>query len=288
MVGNYQTSDDIVAYIKKLEERIGVLEKCNPLNNGTIDEGGLLVKGGGRVTTIDGTTGAQTQFGQGQLAIWQDVINRPNAYGLIYCDPSSSNNLFRIFPPHDSGTGLENSVTLQGRGPTSAGNFWVYTDGSLNLNGVTGTSITDASNITLNAPELRIYSLPTDSTPDYTLGLNTTGGIPVMVLVTSSKRYKQDIETAALDLDAVLNIRPVTFHDIADVQKLGADAPVNFGVIAEELHALGLGDLLVTYKDGVPDAVKYDRIAVALIPIIKHQAAQIAELTKRVAILEVL
>ena len=290
MAGGYNHSPDgmagFAAKIAGLQRQIDALRSAAGLTSAVIGKGGILVKDGGRVTTIDAATGAQTQFGQGRISLWQDAVSRPDAFGLIYSDPGAENNVFRIFPPHDSGTGLENSVTLQGRSATDPGNYWVYTDGELNLSGGTGTNLADGVRISLAASRIELYNIPSVASPSYQLGYNFDGTNWSVVFVTSSRRYKQDIEAADLDPDAVLGIRPVTFRDIASVEKSGVDAPVNFGVIAEELHDLGLGDLLVTYKDGEPDAVKYDRIGLALVPAIKRQAEQIADLTARLEALE--
>lgn len=48
------------------------------------------------------------------------------------------------------------------------------------------------------------------------------------------------------------------------------------GLIAEDLDALGL-DWLVDYgEDGQPEGVRYDRIALALLPVIQRQEQRIA------------
>lgn len=142
----------------------------------------------------------------------------------------------------------------------------------------------DANWIALQAPLITLYDIPTLGASDYTIGYNNATGL---CFVTSSARYKQDIAPATIDPAKVLDIEPVTFRDITAVEKNGDDAKTNFGVIAEQLHDLGLGDLLVTYnEDGQPDAVKYDRIALAMLPVMKAQQAQIDALTARLDVLE--
>jgi hypothetical protein len=51
------------------------------------------------------------------------------------------------------------------------------------------------------------------------------------------------------------------------------------GLIAEDIAQIPvLKDLLVEYKDGQPNSVYYDRIAAALIPLLKDHEARINKL----------
>lgn len=105
---------------------------------------------------------------------------------------------------------------------------------------------------------------------------DTTG---VLRRSTSSRRYKDDIEDAE-DMPAILDVQPRTWVDKND-----PDGARHFGAIAEELDDLGLHELVV-YVDDEPEAIAYDRIAVALIPVVRAQRDLIADLAARVAALE--
>lgn len=93
--------------------------------------------------------------------------------------------------------------------------------------------------------------------------------------VPSSRRYKKNIKPSAVDPDAVLAMQLVTFlYKVEiDTDRIGE---LQHGLIAEDLDALGL-DWLVDYgEDGQPEGVRYDRIALALLPVIQRQEQRIA------------
>lgn len=89
--------------------------------------------------------------------------------------------------------------------------------------------------------------------------------------LTSSRRFKQDIGDALLSREVLRSLRVVFFRYIADVESAGAAAAVHLGLIAEEVHDLGL-TWLVDYEDGVPYALN-DRF----IPFVALLLAQDAE-----------
>jgi hypothetical protein len=84
--------------------------------------------------------------------------------------------------------------------------------------------------------------------------------------VPSSRRYKQDIETFEIDAATVAQLRVVSFRYIAAVNNPDYVAVTEIGLIAEEVHALGLTWLVDYDSDGLPQGVKYERLAIALIP----------------------
>lgn len=96
---------------------------------------------------------------------------------------------------------------------------------------------------------------------------------------TSSRRYKKNINTAHVDDAAVEQLRPVLY------EAMNSDDGEKFlGLIAEEIADLDdpVLDLLVS-RDyyGKPDAVRYDRLAVALIPIIQRLIQRVSDLEAR-------
>ncbi|WIM97710.1 tail fiber domain-containing protein [Actinoplanes oblitus] len=100
---------------------------------------------------------------------------------------------------------------------------------------------------------------------------------------TSSRRYKTDINDAVIELDLFRQLRVVSFQDRAEVEALGvAAAPHHLGLIAEEVHDLGLTQL-VQYRDTedgpVPDGVQYARLTLGLIQ-------QLADAERRITALE--
>lgn len=96
---------------------------------------------------------------------------------------------------------------------------------------------------------------------------------------TSSRRYKQDI--TEYNSKAILEACPVLYRDKGEVSRYGDDARMYLGFIAEDLHDLGLTEL-VDYIDGQPDSVLYDRISAALLVVIKDQEKRIQALEAKV------
>lgn len=102
--------------------------------------------------------------------------------------------------------------------------------------------------------------------------------------VPSSRRFKRDIKDAALDPADILGIRLVSYRYKDAVAEAGDDAPVDVGVIAEEVDALGLS-FLIDYEideegNARPFGFKYERLAVALLAVVKDLAGRVAELER--------
>ena len=90
----------------------------------------------------------------------------------------------------------------------------------------------------------------------------------------SSKRYKTNIETLATEAEDILQLRPVSFQHKSTGQS-------DIGLIAEEVEEQ-VKDLVIYDNQGRPDAVKYDRLAVLLLEVIKTQQQRIADLEEEV------
>lgn len=127
--------------------------------------------------------------------------------------------------------------------------------------------------------------------------------------VTSSRRYKADIRDATYDTEAVLRLQPRSWlpgsmpascpdwlhSQHRDGQACPADqepaqpdpaARRQVGFIAEELDELGLSDFVEYDDQGRPDAIFYDRLTVALVPLLRSQQQQIDTLTERLDAIE--
>lgn len=95
----------------------------------------------------------------------------------------------------------------------------------------------------------------------------------------SSRRYKKDIQALSIDKQAVLALTLVTYHYRAFVfdadDPLRSDPPLEVGLIAEDLHDAGLGWLVAYDNEGRPDSIRYDRIALALLPVVQDHEARI-------------
>lgn len=171
----------------------------------------------------------------------------------------------------------------------------VLEGGTISLTGATSslvlgpnTILDGGSSITLNADSSLFLEPDGYVTSTRTYSNTSSGSANVYIdgngrlfRSTSSRRYKDEIEDAP-ESNELLRVRPRTWKD---KNRGKGDERRHFGVIAEELHELGLTHL-VSYVDGEPEAVAYDRIAVALIPALRRQAVVVNNLRDRVEALE--
>ena len=106
----------------------------------------------------------------------------------------------------------------------------------------------------------------------------------------STRRVKQDIVDATVSADAVSKLRLRNFRYIRDVEDFGDDAPVELGLIAEELLEIPGMERFVFFDeiDGelVPAGIHYERLVLALIPALQLQAEKIDLIEARLNKLE--
>jgi hypothetical protein len=110
---------------------------------------------------------------------------------------------------------------------------------------------------------------------------------------TSSIRYKRDVQTYDKGLDVVLATKPVYYK--SSVTNANGDIPdTQFaGLIAEDLHDLGLTEFVEYNTENQPDAVRYGNMVSLCIKAIQElkalvdtQASTITTLTDRITALE--
>lgn len=99
----------------------------------------------------------------------------------------------------------------------------------------------------------------------------------------SSERFKENIEDADIDVDAVANI---VVRNFTYKPEFSDDQSVQVGVIAEELVALGLEQFVFFGDDGLPDGVAYEKLALALIPLVQAQMVRLDSVEARLSRLE--
>ncbi len=203
---------------------------------------------------------------------------------------------------------------------TAAG-YWALknTSGSANiavgfhagLNLTTGENNIDigSQGVAAESGVIRIGTI-TDTTSSqnatYIAGIYNTsvaGGLEVVVnsngqlgTVSSSERFKTDIESMDVNTAKLQQLRPVTFHYKTDSQ-----GTLRYGLIAEEVAKV-YPDLVVRDKHGRIDGVRYDELAPMLLNEVQKQekkidaqektnadqAAEIRDLKQQVAELNIL
>jgi uncharacterized coiled-coil protein SlyX len=106
--------------------------------------------------------------------------------------------------------------------------------------------------------------------------------------INSSRRFKKDIKPMDQTSEAILALKPVTFHYKDGDTKKARETP-QYGLIAEDVAAVN-PDLIVRDKDGEIYSVRYDAVNVMLLneflkehKKVEAQQATIAELKSTVA-----
>jgi hypothetical protein len=108
-----------------------------------------------------------------------------------------------------------------------------------------------------------------DPTPNYDVGLSLAGNLTIS---TSSIRYKDDIRALKIDPMDVLNLEPVRFN------YKGSDNE-DFGLIAEDVEKK-VKDLVAYDAEGRPDGIKYSKLSIFLLEVVKQQQKDL-ELQKK-------
>jgi len=96
----------------------------------------------------------------------------------------------------------------------------------------------------------------------------SSGGLGVLVnadgklgTTTSSRRFKDDIKSMDHASEAILALKPVTFHYKKEIDPAGMS---QFGLVAEDVEKVN-PDLIVRDKEGKPYSVRYDQVNAMLL-----------------------
>ena len=88
---------------------------------------------------------------------------------------------------------------------------------------------------------------------------------------TSSLKYKNNVQDYNKGLNEVMQLRPVTYESKSEIEKGATFA----GLIAEEVHDLGLTEFVQYAEDGTPDALSYSNMVSLLVKAIQELKAEI-------------
>ena len=123
-----------------------------------------------------------------------------------------------------------------------------------------------------------VYGVTTQSGTTAPVVISNNGQLGT---VASSERFKKDIVTMEKASEAILSLRPVTFHYKADAK----NTP-QFGLIAEEVAKLNPA-LVLPDKEGKPYTVRYDAVNAMLLNEFLKEHQTVQELKKQIAELTV-
>lgn len=183
---------------------------------------------------------------------------RINNAGCLGINTSSSSDT-RVLINGVGTTGTTYSFTT--RDSSSQATFYVRDDGLI----YTGLSA--------NSPYNRTTATPTNM---------TVGGDGILYRYTSSLRYKRDVKDNPHGLAEALQIRAVTYKGNSSI-----DGEIEFGgMIAEEIHDLGLNEFVAYNSEGEPDALYYGNMVSLAFKAIQELNAKVEALEARVQELE--
>ena len=168
--------------------------------------------------------------------------------------------------------------------PTSGNKFWIRgsstsgADTSLFIQNSTPSSLFLVRNDGLvGFPKINDFT--TGNSPNTWINPASSYGIYIN---TSSRRYKKDIVTYNKGLDIVNQLRPVYYKGISEV-----DGDKQFvGLIAEEIHDLGLTEFVNYNEEGLPNSLSYPNMIALAFKAIQEQQSQIETLKSKIEILE--
>ncbi|MEN2371028.1 phage tail spike protein [Lacticaseibacillus paracasei] len=236
--------------------------------------------------TIDNVGSSQTH-GRGAEIVGRDVLT---------VSVSGENNSFLsgapLFQKDFSGIsisknydtvvgGANRGVTIIGGGSYSTG-LGMSTVPSIMV-GYNKSGLTGGTRINIEAEYVQISSAwlqTTSSSPNVFVASDGA-----LVRSTSASKYKVNIKRdRSTDLaERLLTVPNAHWLDKAAIERYASgeqkELPQkNFGLIAEDLEAAGLDDLVVRGPDGELEGIQYDRIAAALLPLLAQMKTEIDEL----------
>ncbi len=143
----------------------------------------------------------------------------------------------------------------------------------------TNTSPTNAGGVVVANNELFVYNIPTTAS-----GANcsiSSGENNRFYRSTSALKYKQNIrDLESIDLG---KFRPVRYNSKCENDDQTKE---HFGIIADEVAAAGVEELVTRGVEGEIEGFQYERLTVVLLKHCQEQQALIESLTARIAALE--
>jgi hypothetical protein len=227
--------------------------------------------GGGQCVAV-GYAALQNTTGAG-------ANNTAIGYGAMITNTTGTNNVsvgYEALISLLTGTGNVCIGSGAGSGYTGSENYNVIIGLSTGTAGQSGTTMIGTLNQTSTCI---IYGVPTTIASGTPVVVSTSGGNYAQLgILSSSQRYKENIEEMGNFSDRIYTLRPVTFSFKND-----ADKKIQPGLIAEEV--LTQFPELVTFNNqGDPETVAYHLIPVLLLNELKKQKQIIEDLNKKISL----
>jgi Chaperone of endosialidase len=151
-----------------------------------------------------------------------------------------------------------------------------------------GQNVTTASNVTCLGASVAGANVSNTTWIGNVFGVTPQNGTTASVVVSadgqlgtvaSSERFKKDIATMEKASEAIISLRPVTFHYKTDTKGVP-----QFGLIAEEVAKVNPA-LVLADKEGKPYTVRYEAVNAMLLNEFLKEHRKVEELEKQVAAL---
>jgi hypothetical protein len=212
-----------------------------------------------RIRSYDASTTAMTVLGNGNTTIAGSLTGTSALF-----DGTSVPNIWAMNILGSSTSGQSFGLIVSASTTTADNALLIRSQNTSNL----FMSIRGGDGYTLMPP---VYANTTASAAN--VFVSSDGG---MQRSTSSLKYKKDVVDYDKGLDIINQMRPVYYKGKSDV-----DGDKRFaGLIAEEIHALGLTEFVQYAEDESPDALAYTHMAALFIKGIQEQQIQISDTDK--------
>jgi hypothetical protein len=237
--------------------------------NTACGSGALNVNSTGSNNTASGTSA----LGANTLG-FENTANGENALG----DNTSGNQNTAIgyYAGVGNGTGSNNiAIGYSSAENVSGGNSNNIHIGSLGSSGDSATIRIGTAGTQTSFFAAGIYGASSGSSGAIPVLVDSSGQL---VTVSSSRRFKEDIQDMGDATSGLMKLRPVTFR----YKKPLADSsqPIQYGLIAEEVAEI-YPDLVSYAADGQIQSVKYQLLDPMLLNEVQRQHAEIQELQER-------
>ena len=106
---------------------------------------------------------------------------------------------------------------------------------------------------------------------DIEVNINSSSGL--FTKVSSSRRYKDNIEDLDIHTENIYDLRPVSFD-------WKSNGEPDFGFIAEEVHEI-LPELTIYDDQNRPEAVKYKQLSILMLEELKKLREEVKDLKEK-------
>jgi len=250
-------------------------------SNTAVGDNALYLNTSGYENTATGTsalysnTTGQGNTANGTFALSQNNGSQNTAMGVVVLNSNTTGNdnaAIGYYALENNSTGIFNTAGGATSNNIQIGNYGTAGDSGTIRIGIQGTQT--------SAFIAGIYGAATSANNAVPVLIDSTRNLGT---ISSSRRYKEDIQDMGDASSGLMRLRPVTFRYKKPFED--GSKPVQYGLIAEEVADV-YPDLVTRSPDGQVETVKYQVLDPMLLNELQKQKAQIRSLEDRLARLE--